>query len=257
MRRGQVAGGGDLDQGIGEAAAHGLRQRSRAGEQAGAGHRGERHRDLQLGVIVAAGVLEGLGPAVVEDVFAARMALHVAGRGAEQSAVGASARRWRGCQPVRPPTENDASSDDKKSCVINGLSTFPRVDNSGDKLSSDVSLTADPNAVRPLASSLPPAQASQAAAGTSASDWAMRMRSSMSVIGEVCYPDFMPEMVRSSALLKLRPGSRAQALENHLVGPARGGLPVGFGPHGPGQQRQAEDGARRSAAPAAGRSLTA
>ena len=70
------------------AAAHGLRQRAGAGEQARAGHRRERHRHLQLGVIVAAGALEGLGPAVVEDIFAARMALHVAGRGAEQRAVG-------------------------------------------------------------------------------------------------------------------------------------------------------------------------
>ncbi len=122
VRRGQVAGGGDLDEGIRQSAADGLRQRSRAGEQAGAGHRGEWHRHLELGVIVAAGVLEGLGPAVVEDVFAARMALHVAGRGAQQSAVGpSSASRWRGCQPVRPPTEKDASSDDRKSCEINGL----------------------------------------------------------------------------------------------------------------------------------------
>ena len=89
VRRRQLARGGDLDQGIGEAAAHRFGQRAGAGEQARAGHRGERHRHLQLGVIVAAGVLEGLGPAVVEDIFAARMAFHIAGRGAQKRAVGA------------------------------------------------------------------------------------------------------------------------------------------------------------------------
>ncbi len=86
--RRQLAGGGDLDQGIGKAATHGLRQRTGAGEQARPGHRGERHRHLQLGVIVAAGALEGLRPAMVEDIFAARMAFHVAGCGAQKGAVG-------------------------------------------------------------------------------------------------------------------------------------------------------------------------
>ena len=100
----QLAGGGDLGQGIGEAAAHGLRQRTGAGEQAGTGHRGERHRHLQLGVIVAARVFEGLGPALIEDVFAARMALHVAGRCAQKSAVGAF-RQEVARLPAGPPAD--------------------------------------------------------------------------------------------------------------------------------------------------------
>ena len=89
VRRRQLVSRGDLDQGIGKAAAHGLRQRAGAHEQAWAGHRREWHRHLQFGVIVAAGMLEGLGPAVVEDVFAARVAFYVAGRGAQKGAVGA------------------------------------------------------------------------------------------------------------------------------------------------------------------------
>ena len=78
---------GDLGERLRQAPAHGVGELAGPGEQARAGHRRERHRHLELGVIVAAGALEGLGPAVVEDVFAARMALHVAGGGAEQGAV--------------------------------------------------------------------------------------------------------------------------------------------------------------------------
>ena len=83
---GEVVGGGDLGERVRQAALHGLRQGAGAGEQARTGHRRERHRHLQLGIIGSAGVLEGLGPAVVEDVFAARMRLHIAGRGAQQEA---------------------------------------------------------------------------------------------------------------------------------------------------------------------------
>ena len=108
VRRRQLVCRGDLDQGIGKGAAHGLRQRAGADEQARAGHRRERHRHLQFGVIVAAGVLEGLGPAMVEDVFAARMALHVAGRGAQKGAVGAL-----GQQVARLPA--GAAADRKRS----------------------------------------------------------------------------------------------------------------------------------------------
>src|SRR6185503_8198078 len=48
-----------------------------AGEQARAGHRRERYRRLELGIVAAAGALEGLCPAVVEDVFALAVALHI------------------------------------------------------------------------------------------------------------------------------------------------------------------------------------
>ena len=47
----------------------------------------ERHRDLEFRIIVAARALVGLGPAAVEDILAARMALDVAGRCAEQRSV--------------------------------------------------------------------------------------------------------------------------------------------------------------------------
>ncbi len=49
--------------------------------------RRERHRHLQLRIVVAAGALIGLGPAVVEDVFALRMRFGVAGDGADDRAA--------------------------------------------------------------------------------------------------------------------------------------------------------------------------
>ena len=51
-----------------------------ADEQAAAGHGRERHRDLDLRIIVAAGPLIGVGPGMVEDVFALRMGLHIGRR---------------------------------------------------------------------------------------------------------------------------------------------------------------------------------
>ena len=39
-------------------------------EQARARHRGKRRRDLQLRIIVTAGADPGIGPALVEDIFA-------------------------------------------------------------------------------------------------------------------------------------------------------------------------------------------
>ena len=59
-------------------------------QEPAAGRRRERHRDLQFRVIAAAGMRIGLRPAVVEHVFAARVALEVAGRGGNERAVGAS-----------------------------------------------------------------------------------------------------------------------------------------------------------------------
>jgi len=41
------------------------------------GHRRERHRDLELGIVLATGAPIGVGPAVVEHVLAVGMALHV------------------------------------------------------------------------------------------------------------------------------------------------------------------------------------
>ena len=49
-----------------------------------AGRRRERHRDLELGVVLAAGALIGFGPAAVEDVFAARVRFQIAGHRADE-----------------------------------------------------------------------------------------------------------------------------------------------------------------------------
>ena len=128
---------GDSASASASAAAHGVGQRAGAGEQARAGHRRERHRDLELGVVVAAGALEGFGPAVVEDVFAARMALHIAGRGAEQRRRRrVSASRWlRLPAGARRRPNSTASRADRKACETNGLSCCPRVESNS---SSDV-----------------------------------------------------------------------------------------------------------------------
>src|SRR5580700_6492399 len=57
-------------------------------QEPASGCRRERHGDLQLWIIAAAGALIGLGPAAVEHIFPARMALHIAGRGGEQRSAG-------------------------------------------------------------------------------------------------------------------------------------------------------------------------
>ena len=49
-------------------------------QQARTGHRGEWHSDLELGVVIPAGLLVGIGPALIEDVFAARMRLQISRR---------------------------------------------------------------------------------------------------------------------------------------------------------------------------------
>ncbi len=62
--------------------------RARLDQEPASGRRRERHRDLELWIIAAAGALVGLGPAAVEHVFPARVAFDVAGRGGERRAVG-------------------------------------------------------------------------------------------------------------------------------------------------------------------------
>jgi hypothetical protein len=59
-----------------------------AGQQAAAGDRRERHGDLELGIIVAAGALIGVRPAVIEHIFAEAVALHISG----QHRIGPSVR---------------------------------------------------------------------------------------------------------------------------------------------------------------------
>ena len=64
------------------------------------GHRRERHRDLQLGIIFAARPLPRLGPAMVEHIFALAVGLEIGGRGSDESSSSSSTRIGAGVQPV-------------------------------------------------------------------------------------------------------------------------------------------------------------
>ena len=66
---------------------HRLRLGPRRRQQARPGHRRERDRGLELGVVAPAGALERVRPAVVEDIFAVGVALEVHRHGAEHGAV--------------------------------------------------------------------------------------------------------------------------------------------------------------------------
>ncbi len=66
---------------------HRLGVGARPHQQAPSGRGRERHGHLELGVVVAAGALVGLGPAAVEHVLAARMRFQIAGHRAEERAV--------------------------------------------------------------------------------------------------------------------------------------------------------------------------
>ena len=88
VRRGEAVRLGDLGQRVAQRAAHALRRCAGAGEETRAGHRGERNGDLELRVVVTAGALEGVGPALIEDIFALGVPFGVAGRDAEDVALG-------------------------------------------------------------------------------------------------------------------------------------------------------------------------
>ena len=62
---------------------------ARAGQEAPAGGRGERHGGLELRVVAAAGALLGVRPVVVEDVLALAVALGVERHDGDSSAAGA------------------------------------------------------------------------------------------------------------------------------------------------------------------------
>src|SRR5262249_29224444 len=67
----------DLHEGVCKRAADGISQRAWCHEQSRARDRREPDRDLKLGIVVAAGALECLGPTMIENVFPAGMAFHV------------------------------------------------------------------------------------------------------------------------------------------------------------------------------------
>ena len=71
-----------------------------AGQQARAGHRRERHRDQQLGVVGQSVALVGVGPGPVEDVLAVGMGLQVQRAGGDQLAAAVASVTKRGDQPV-------------------------------------------------------------------------------------------------------------------------------------------------------------
>src|SRR5262245_15762995 len=83
---GQVACGRDVDDGIGKRATNGILRTARNSDQPRPGYRCEWDGDLDLWIVISAGALKGFGPTMVEDVFAARMAFHVARRRAQESA---------------------------------------------------------------------------------------------------------------------------------------------------------------------------
>src|SRR5262249_38963199 len=87
VNRGGAAAPAHVRERIGEMRAHGIRLRASPREQPAAGGGREGHGYLKLGIIAAPGALKGVRPAMVEDVFAARMGFHVAGNGAEQLAL--------------------------------------------------------------------------------------------------------------------------------------------------------------------------
>src|SRR5829696_5671048 len=120
-----------------------------------------------------------------------------------------------GCQPVRCRTEPESSSEDRKSCEMNGLYSTPEV------LVSPAVGTADGLA-----------QASQLSRATSVIAPAIRNVISVAAIA-------------TSGFGILERQLWPKSLEDHLIGPAAGALPVAIGSHGPGQQRKTENISRR------------
>jgi hypothetical protein len=87
MDRADAVVAGDLGQHVDHGVAHAVFERPGAREQARSRHRREGHGGLELGIIAAAGPLEGLRPAMVEDIFSLAVAFHVKRDGALQGAV--------------------------------------------------------------------------------------------------------------------------------------------------------------------------
>src|SRR5512139_452386 len=75
----QFVRGSDFDQGVRKSAAHCVHLRAGPGEKARPGHRREWYCHLKLGVVIAARALERFSPAMVEDIFSARVRFHITG----------------------------------------------------------------------------------------------------------------------------------------------------------------------------------
>src|ERR1700730_809813 len=68
-----IASSADIGQGIRKRCAHALRIYSGPCQQPASGRRRERNRDLELRIVASARAFKGVGPAVIEDIFAARV----------------------------------------------------------------------------------------------------------------------------------------------------------------------------------------
>src|SRR5271165_7099710 len=87
--KGNVHGGcggapANVDQCVGQHCTHGLGCSSGPHQKSAAGYRREWNGNLQLWIVASTGALIGFGPAVIEDIFAARMRFRVAGNRAEK-----------------------------------------------------------------------------------------------------------------------------------------------------------------------------
>ena len=89
---------------LGDAQKGDAERRVLARQQARAGGRGEGHADLELGVVLPAGTVPGIGPAVIEDIFALAVALQIGGQSGSGDACGIldHQRKWR---PPAAPTD--------------------------------------------------------------------------------------------------------------------------------------------------------
>ena len=86
VQRGGAGPPAERDAGAEQSRPHGAGLRAFRRQQARPRHRREGNGNLELRVVAAAGPLERLGPAVIEDVFAVGMALEIHRRGAENGA---------------------------------------------------------------------------------------------------------------------------------------------------------------------------
>ena len=86
----------------------------------------ERHRHLQLGIIIAAGPLPGLGPAMVEHIFALAVGLQIGWRGGRNCGRRARPGSAAGVQPLPSPTLPDSSSSDRKAWLQERVAVLAR-----------------------------------------------------------------------------------------------------------------------------------
>src|SRR4029078_871395 len=87
MDRGRLTLAAKFKQAGDQPAAHSVGAGRRADQEPLAGRWVKWHGDLELGTAPATGPLVGLGPAAVENVFAPRVRLQIAGHRADEGAV--------------------------------------------------------------------------------------------------------------------------------------------------------------------------